>query len=96
MTVESFFTCALSVWGLEGKEDGVAAVAVRFDWLKKQGLMVVRRGWVDSFEKMLERIAQAPVWSRGGGGGEAEGVGSRRGECDVRVRIVMRDVPAAT
>lgn len=89
MTVDAFFTAALSAWGLEGKEDEVAAVAVRFDWLKEDGPMVVRKGVVDSFQKMLETIAEAPVW--GAGGGDSEG----RRRCDVRVRIVRLE-PDAT
>jgi len=43
-TIKSFFASALSVWGQEGQEDKVAAVVVKFDWLKQDGPMVVRKG----------------------------------------------------
>lgn len=87
MTVEAFFTSALSAWGLEGKEANVAAVTVRFDWLQDDGPMVMRREVRDSFQKMLETIAEAPVWRVG----DAEGAGGRKG-CEVRVKIFMREV----
>lgn len=81
MTMETFFASALAAWGLEGKESEVAAVTVKFDWLKEEGPMVVRKEVVDSFQKVLETITEAPVWKDGG---------VERPGCDVRVKIIMK------
>jgi hypothetical protein len=83
LTIESFFSLVFLAWDLKGQEDKVAAVTVRFDWLEEDEPMVVRRGVVNSFQKMLDTIAEAPVWKDGDGHVREKG-------CDVRVMIVMR------
>ncbi|MCJ1368342.1 hypothetical protein MMC16_007484 [Acarospora aff. strigata] len=81
MTIETFFASMLSAWGLEGKDSEVAAVTVKFDWLKEEGPMIVRREVSDSFQKMLETINEAQVW-------KDRSVERRR--CDVRVKIILK------
>jgi len=62
MTIETFFASARSVWRLRDKDEEVAAMTVRFDWLKKAETMIVMREVADSFQKMLETIAEAPLF----------------------------------
>lgn len=82
MTIETFFASALSVWRLRGKDEEVAALTVRLDWLKKAAAMIVMREVADSFQKMLETIAEAPVWLK---------MDEARNSCDVRVGFVIRE-----
>lgn len=70
VTMSTLFATLVAACDLEGQEESVAGVAVRFDWLLDQSAMVIKKKLPDSFVEFLETIDQAPCWPLGVDGGK--------------------------
>lgn len=63
-TIEALFNNIANAWDTPRKK--IKSLTVRFPWLAQPNTIVVKNGLPDTFQSLIEEIADAPCWAPNG------------------------------